>query len=160
VIGLRVSFGDEIVSAEIRLATVVDEARLVAVQATIDAEWKESFLGRMIQLPLVVLVFQRVVHIEQIWATDLVVVRAADVTKPLRDHLAAVLGDICAGGDVFKGEEAPVRPLSLLITGANALLETLAVCFFDQHLPLILVVAVDEPIEAVVLEPSTDTARA
>ena len=65
-IGLRVSFGDEIVSAEIRLATVVDEARLVAVQATIDAEWKESFLGRMIQLPLVVLVFQRVVHIEQI----------------------------------------------------------------------------------------------
>ena len=65
-IGLRVSFGDEIVSAEIRLATVVDEARLVAVQATIDAEWKEPFLGRMIQLPLVVLVFQRVVHIEQI----------------------------------------------------------------------------------------------
>ena len=65
-IGLRVSFGDEIVSAEIRLATVVDEARLVAVQATIDAEWKEAFLGRMIQLPLVVLVFQRVVHIEQI----------------------------------------------------------------------------------------------
>ena len=40
------------------------------------------------------------------------------------------------------------------------MLETLAVCFFDQHLPLILVVAVDEPVEAVVLEPSTDTARA
>ena len=64
VVRLRLALRDEIERAQVGLTAVVNEAGLVSVQATVNAERKEVVIAGSIQLLLKRLLRRRIVHIE------------------------------------------------------------------------------------------------
>lgn len=105
--GLALVAAADIERLDVRVAAVVDEARLVAVEHGVDAQREELLAVAFLNLLLLLLLVKGVVHVEQVADPVCVVEGAPHVRLLLSHYFAAVLHYIGSLWNLFQSREAP-----------------------------------------------------
>ena len=114
---VRVILASDVERLDVRLATVVDEAGLVAVELGVQTQREELVFISLLNGVLLasVVVDRHVVHVKQVGETLRVIKCSTHVALLFRDHFAGILHDKSTCRNVFKCNYAPHSWPTLLI---------------------------------------------
>jgi len=121
VIDLRVDLPRQVERLHIGVATVVDEARFVAVEHAVEAEREEFVVVRLLNCDFTFFRRQRVVHVKQVRLAVRVVICAAHVSLLLRDDFTSVFHQVGSRRNLLHRIQTPhAERLGLFVRGGHA----------------------------------------